>query len=101
MTFGPENSGYSVICDDYYENDNYMIDAFYGADTPTMQTKLSAVEDKIIEYYTQVIMGVKTLDDWDSFMTEVNNLGLEQITKEVNEWYQEQNDSAPGAKAAE
>ncbi len=101
MTFGPENSGYSVICDDYYENDNYMIDAFYGADTPTMQTKLSAVEDKIIEYYTQVIMGVKTLDDWDSFMTEVNNLGLEQITKEVNEWYQEQDDSAPGAKAAE
>lgn len=102
MTFGPENSGYSVICDDYYANsDNYVIDAFYGADTPTMQTKLSAVEDKIMEYYTQVIMGVKTLDDWDSFMTEVNNLGLEQITQEVNEWYQEQEDSAPGAKAAE
>lgn len=102
MTFGPENSGYSVICDDYYANsDNYVIDAFYGADTPTMQTKLSAVEDKIMEYYTQVIMGVKTLDDWDSFMTEVNNLGLEQITQEVNEWYQEQEGSAPGAKAAE
>lgn len=102
MTFGPENSGYSVICDDYYANsDNYVIDAFYGADTPTMQTKLSAVEDKIMEYYTQVIMGVKTLDDWDSFMTEVNNLGLEQITQEVNEWYQEQGGSAPGAKAAE
>lgn len=89
MTFGPENSGYAVICDNYFKDDNYMIDAFYGADTPTMQTKLSAVEDKVMEFYTQVIMGVKTMDDWDSFMTEVNNLGLEQITKEVNEWYQE------------
>lgn len=101
MTFGPDHSGYSVICDDYYENDNYMIDAFYGADTPTMQTKLSAVEDKIMEYFTQVIMGVKTLDDWDSFMTEVNNLGLTQITQEVNEWYQGQGGSAPGAKSAD
>lgn len=100
MTFGPEDSGYSVI-DHYYEEDDYVVNAFYGADTPTMQTKLSAVEDKIMEYYTQVIMGVKTLDDWDSFMTEVNNLGLEQITQEVNEWYQEQGGSAPGAKAAE
>ncbi len=100
LTFGPEHSGYSVICDDYYEDDNFVIDAFYGADTPTMQTKRSAVEDKVMEYYTQVIMGVKTLDDWDSFMTEVNNLGLEQITQEVNEWYQEQGGSAPGAKSA-
>jgi len=88
QTFGPDHSGYTVICDEYYENNNYVINEFYGADTPAMQQKLSSVEDKIIEYYTQVIMGVKTLDDWDSFMTEVNNLGLEQITKEANEWYQ-------------
>lgn len=85
-TFGPDNSSYSVI-DNYYKNDLFMRNAFTTADTATMQQKQSAVDDKILEFYTQVIMGVKTLDDWDSFMTEVGNLGLTKITEEVNEWY--------------
>ena len=85
-TFGPENSAYVVI-NKYYEDDLYVKQHFTTADTPAMQQKQSTVDDKIIEYYTQVIMGVKTLDDWDAFMTEVNNLGLQTITDEANEWY--------------
>lgn len=85
-TFGPGNSSYAAL-DKYYTDELYHFNAFTAADTPSMQQKLSTVNDKIIEYYTQVVMGVKTLDDWDAFMTEVNNLGLGNITTEANEWY--------------
>lgn len=85
-TFEPGYSSYAAI-DSYYKNDLYMFNRFTTADTPSMQQKQSTVDDKIIEFYTQVIMGIKTLDDWDSFMSEVNNLGLTDITAEANEWY--------------
>lgn len=85
-TFGPGNSSYNVI-DTYYTNDLYMFNKFTTADTPAMQQKQSTVDDKIIEFYTQVIMGIKSVDDWDTFMGEVNNLGLRDITAEANDWY--------------
>lgn len=86
-TFGPGMSSYEAI-NHYYTNDLYMFNRFTTADTPAMQQKQSTVDDKIIEFYTQVIMGIKTIDDWDTFMDEVNNLGLTEITAEANEWYQ-------------
>ena len=86
-TFGPGHSAYAAI-DTYYSNDLYMFNKFTTADTPAMQQKLSTVDDKIIEYYTQVIMGVKSTDDWDTFMSEAESLGLSEITAEANEWYQ-------------
>ncbi len=85
-TFGPGLSSYSAL-DSYYQGGLYEYNKFTTADTPAMQQKLSTVNDKIVEYYTQVIMGTKTLDDWDTFMKEVNALGLEEITAEANEWY--------------
>ena len=85
-TFGPGMSAFAAI-DKYYTNKLYVYNKFTTADTPAMQQKLSTVNDKIIEFYTQVIMGTKTLDDWDTFMKEVNALGLEEITAEANEWY--------------
>lgn len=85
-TFGPGYSSYTAI-DEYYTKDIYMFQRFTTADTPAMQQKGTTVNDKIIEFYTQVIMGIKTLDNWDAFISEVNNLGLKDITAEANEWY--------------
>ena len=85
-TFGPDHSSYTVL-DTYYKNSLYMMNKFTTADTRTMQQKQSTVDDKIIEFYTQVVMGIKSLEEWDSFMSQVNKLGLEKITGEVNEWY--------------
>lgn len=85
-TFGPGNSAFNAI-DYYYSNDLYMFNKFTTADTPAMQQKQSTVDDKIIEFYTQVIMGIKSVDDWDTFMGEVNSLGLSDITAEANDWY--------------
>lgn len=83
---GPENSAYCAMAQ-YYENDMFVFDAFTGSPTKTMGSKESIVNDKIYEYYTKVIMGTASLNDWDAFIQEVNNLGLADITAEVNEWY--------------
>ncbi len=85
-TFGPGLSSYAGI-DAYFNGDLYTYNKFTTADTPAMQQKMSTVNDKIVEFYTQVIMGIKTLDDWDAFMNEVNALGLTEITQEANDWY--------------
>lgn len=85
-TFGPTGSAFEAM-DHYYQNDLFLMNAFTGAPTETMQSKLSIVQDKVLEYYTKVIMGIETTDSFDDFVAEVNALGLEDITKEVNEWY--------------
>lgn len=83
---GPEGSAYAAMAD-YYENNMFHINKFTGSQTKTMGRKMSIVTDKVYEYYTKVIMGVSSLDDWDAFVKEVNSLGLKNITAEVNEWY--------------
>ena len=32
-------------------------------------------------------MGIESTDNFDSFVNELNALGLDKITEEVNEWY--------------
>ncbi len=85
-TFGPDGSGCAAL-KVYYDNEQYLINKFTGAPTETMAKKMTIVEDKVYEYYTKVIMGVESLDNFDAFVEEVNNLGLADITTEVNEWY--------------
>ncbi len=64
-----------------------MWDKFTTGPTPTMGQKMSTVTDKVMEYYTKVIMGIETTDNFDDFVKELNSLGLDKITEEVNEWY--------------
>ena len=85
-TFGNDMSAMSVI-DYYYENDAFEFNEFTTGTTKTMGQKMSTITDKIYEYYTKVIMGIESTDNFDSFVKEVNSLGLDTITDEVNEWY--------------
>lgn len=84
--FGPEDSSYAVM-DYYIQSDAFMMNKFTGSNTPTMTQKKSIIEDKVLEYYTKVIMGIEAVDTFDAFVEEVNGLGLANITAEVNEWY--------------
>lgn len=85
-TFGPEDSSFEVI-NNYYQNNTFKWDEFTGASTSTMTQRMSTITDKVLEYYTKVIMGIESVDSFDDFVNEVNNLGLTKITEEVNEWY--------------
>ena len=65
----------------------YVSDRFTRARTPAMIQKMSIVDDKILEFYTKVILGVESIEQFDRFLREVNELGLADITSEVNKWY--------------
>ena len=84
-TYGANGSFRTM--DYYYENDLFMMDQFFGAPTDTMKRKMQTIKDKEIEYFTKVIMGVESLDSFNDFVDELNSLGLEEITGEVNNWY--------------
>ena len=40
------------------------------------------------EVYTKIIIGEASVDSFDEFVEDFNNLGGADITNEVNEWYQ-------------
>jgi putative aldouronate transport system substrate-binding protein len=84
--FAPEGSAFHAMSQ-YAENKMFFINKFTGAQTPTMSKKMSIIEDKVYEYYTKVIMGIESIDSFDAFVAELGNLGLTDITAEVNEWY--------------
>ena len=49
----------------------------------------NVVSSKIQENYYAFITGARPLSEFDAFIQELNNAGLEQLTKEANEWYKE------------
>lgn len=83
-TFG--KTGAFSAMEYYYTNDLFMLDKFYGAPTETMKKKMQLIKDKENETFTKIIMGIETVDSFDAFVEEVNKLGLDEITKEVNDW---------------
>ncbi len=83
--FGPVST-YSVM-NDYYRNDEFKINEFYGAPTDAMKIKMERIFDIEMEFYTRVIMGQLSVDEFDDFVLSLKHLGLDEITQEVNEWY--------------
>lgn len=73
------------VIEQYVQDDNYMLDAYYGGSTPTMVEKLASLQKMEEEVFTKIIMG-ESLDTFDKFVQDWLKLGGEQITKEVNEW---------------
>lgn len=82
--YGPEGS--EGIVDQYDKNNQFLMDKFVGAPTPTMVERKSTLEKLQNETYTKIIMGA-SVDEFDKFVQDWTKLGGEQITKEVNEWY--------------
>jgi len=82
-----ENGTMSMMYD-AYKKDLFHYDEFYGAPTPTIGEKWSILQAKQIEVMTKIIMGSVNVDEYDKFVAEWKRLGGDQITTEVNEWYQ-------------
>jgi putative aldouronate transport system substrate-binding protein len=64
----------------------YVQNKFVGAPTKTMVQANSTLSKLQEETYIKMIMEDKA-DEFDKFVNSWNKLGGEQITKEVNEWY--------------
>jgi putative aldouronate transport system substrate-binding protein len=73
---------------DHYVNNNlFKMNAFYGADTPTMTTKGSSIDKLEVETFTKIIMGAP-IEEFDKFVQKAMDLGVRDMENEVNEWYQ-------------
>lgn len=79
-------TGSFAVMNDYMEHDLFKMDGFYGASTNAMSSRLLTVDQMISQYYTKVIMGLESLEYFDSFVASLGQIGLDNITKEVNEW---------------
>src|SRR5690606_36753629 len=75
------------VLEQYYTNNQFIVDAFIGASTETMVTKQSTIDKFILGEFTKIIVGNKSVDEFDQLVSTWNNLGGEQITREVNEWF--------------
>ncbi|GAB2557927.1 extracellular solute-binding protein [Gracilibacillus alcaliphilus] len=71
------------------ESGNVIYDEFAGGTTPTMVSKGSSLDKLTDETFVKIIMGTESIDAFDDYVKSWNSLGGEDITAEVNEWYQE------------
>ena len=74
--------------DQYIENDHLQMPNFYGAPTPAMTSKTATLNKMRDETLTKIVVGQLPLDEFDSFVESWFALGGQQITDEVNDWYQ-------------
>ncbi|MFC7680395.1 extracellular solute-binding protein [Paenibacillus sp. GCM10028914] len=61
---------------------------FTGAPTMTMQMNNDILTKMEKDTFSQIIYGKASVDAFDSFVEKWKSSGGDQITKEVNEWYQ-------------
>ncbi len=78
---------YNVL-EEYQNNDQLMVESFVGAPTPTMVERRATLEKIEKEVFVKIIMGAAEIDEFDKFVEDWNKLGGEQMTQEVNEWYE-------------
>jgi len=66
----------------------YKYNEFYGAPTQTMIDKGATLAKMQNETFLKIIMGKAPIEEFDAFVDQWKRLGGDQITKEVNEWYE-------------
>ncbi|MDI4647111.1 extracellular solute-binding protein [Cohnella hashimotonis] len=60
---------------------------FLGPTTPTMSSRNELLKKMQMDTFTAIIYGKQSPDDFDSFVKKWRSSGGDDITKEVNEWY--------------
>ncbi len=82
--YGPQGS--MGITDQYDKNNQFLIDKFVSAPTPTMVERKSTLEKLQNEVFVKIILG-EPIESFDKFVEDWKKLGGDQMTEEVNEWY--------------
>lgn len=71
------------------ENVELVYDQFLGASGEVMTTKKTTLDDMLDETFIKIISGQESLDAFDTVVEEWEAAGGEDMTDEVNEWYEE------------
>jgi putative aldouronate transport system substrate-binding protein len=77
--FGIENTAITT--------NHFVLDQFYGADTPEMLRRMSILRSQEEQMILDIITGNKPVEYFDEFVKNWTNIGGETITFEVNQWY--------------
>lgn len=70
------------------QKDSQIPNLFNGEPTDTMKSVWDQLQTLEKQIYINIIYGNESVDSFDQFVEDWNAGGGEQITKEVNEWYQ-------------
>ncbi len=84
--FGPEGS-WSILTD-VRDNNLLCINKFYGAATDAMATYGTTLSFMQNDAFLKIIMSETSLDTFDTFVSDWKRQGGDEITQEVNAWYQ-------------
>src|SRR5690625_2722942 len=69
-------------------NDIRIENKFTGSPTETMKSSLANLEQLELQVFADIVMGNLPISAFDDFVEEWLKSGGEEITKEVNEWYE-------------
>ena len=83
---GNDRSTYG-IAKEYVDKKQYVQDAMWGAQTPTLQSAGSTLNDILTEGFTKIIIGDQPIDYFDTIVQQWLTAGGEQATVEINEAY--------------
>lgn len=86
--FGPDST--ESILKQEIEGGGYYMDAFYGAPGEASTTYSGMLGGLSSQMIANIITGAEDIDYFDEFVSLWKSCGGDEITKEVNEWYQSQ-----------
>ena len=74
------------VVDQYDKNKQFLMEKFVGAPTPTMVERDATLKKLQNQVFVNIILG-EPIETLDKFVKDWKQLGGDQITQEVNEWY--------------
>ncbi|WP_141503149.1 extracellular solute-binding protein [Paenibacillus luteus] len=84
----PKKWGEAAAVLETYLDDSAVFDRYTGPPTATMVQKGELLRRMENEAFMEIIYGQKSPDSFDAFVEKWKSSGGDDITKEVNEWYQ-------------
>lgn len=84
--------GSQMLLIDYENDENVKLvrDQFYGVATETMSMRKTTLDTVLDEAFIKIITGQTTADEFDTVVESWYSAGGQDMTDEVNEWYQAQ-----------
>lgn len=86
LRVGPESSTY--ISNLRQDNKNYIMNEFYGSPGPVQTEKSATLRKMEIEILTKIIMNAAPVSDFDKFVEQWKISGGDEMTAEINAWYE-------------
>lgn len=81
------NGAFSKL-NDYIKNEQILLDKYVGILSNTMGEMQKILDYKLLDVYMNIILG-SPIETFDEFVIDWKNLGGDQITEEINQFYKE------------